>query len=169
PSGVSPAPTVGPLPYVYEPPTFKVAHTVARVNAQAQRAMRAPGHPQSCFLTECPIDDLAAKLGLDPLQVRLKNLPQNDPEAVKSAPQSHHALWNTIYRDEIKIAAELAQWDKKWHPPGQGKGTIKHGIGMALHTWGGAAGTPNEMTVTISRDGSVLVRASTQDLGTGER
>src|SRR5260370_20480139 len=40
---------------------------------------------------------------------------------------------------------------------------------MAVHAWGGAAGKPNAISVTISSDGSVLVQASTQDLGTGER
>jgi xanthine dehydrogenase YagR molybdenum-binding subunit len=99
------------------------------------------------------------------------NLPQNDQAAIMNAPQSINALRNTIYTDEIKIAADLAKWKDKWHPPGKGpaKGPIKHGIGMALHTWGGSAGKPNDISVTISSDGSVLVRASTQDLGTGER
>jgi len=49
---------------------------------------------------------------------------------------------------------------------------VKRGIGMAVHTWGGfaAGGNPgNETTVTISRDGSVMVESSTQDLGTGQR
>ena len=68
------------------------------------------------------MDDLAAKLGLDPMQVRLKNLPPNDPEAIKNDPMSFRALRNTIYTDEIRKAAELAQWDKKWHPPGKGDG-----------------------------------------------
>src|SRR5436305_217714 len=85
-----------------------------------KRPMRAPGHPQSCVLTDCPLDDLAAKLELDPMQVRLKNLPHNDEAAMKNAPQSIRALRNTIYREEMKIAAELAAWDKKWHPPGKG-------------------------------------------------
>ena len=40
---------------------------------------------------------------------------------------------------------------------------------MALHTWGGRASFPNDIKVTISSDGSVLVESSTQDLGTGER
>jgi xanthine dehydrogenase YagR molybdenum-binding subunit len=73
--------------------------------------------------------------------------------------------------DEIKIAADLSKWKDKWHPPGQGpnKGPIKHGIGMALHTWGGGAQKPNDVTVIISSDGSVLIQSSTQDLGTGER
>jgi xanthine dehydrogenase YagR molybdenum-binding subunit len=169
--GIGRSRTVGPVPYVYNIPNTKTKHTVVRLNAGQQRAMRAPGHPQSCVLTDGPVDDLAAKLGLDPLQVRLKNLPLNDEEAVKNAPQSFNALRNTIYTEEIKIAAKLAEWDQKWHPPGKGPGNgpIKHGIGMALHTWGGAAGKPNEISVTISSDGSVLVQGSTQDLGTGER
>jgi xanthine dehydrogenase YagR molybdenum-binding subunit len=159
------------LPYVYDIPNVKRKHTVIKLNTQSARAMRAPGHPQNCVLTEGPLDDLAAKLGIDPLQMRLKNLPQNDPEAAKNSPQSFNALRNTIYTDEIKIATELAAWDKRWHPPGKGPGNgpIKHGIGMALHTWGGAGGRSNDTTVTISSDGSVLVQCSTQDLGTGAR
>jgi xanthine dehydrogenase YagR molybdenum-binding subunit len=169
------------LPYVYglnvrggvPAIQFKKENQIVRLNAGEQRAMRAPGHPQSCFMTDCPLDDLAAKLGLDPMKVRLKNLPPNDPEAAKTAPNSFTALRNTIYTEEIKIAAELSEWEKRWHPPGEGgklnKGPIKHGIGMALHTWGGGGGPNNDMTITITNDGSVLVQSSTQDLGTGQR
>src|SRR5207253_1794164 len=130
-----------------------------------------PGHPQSCVITESAIDDLAAKLGLDPMQVRLKNLPPNDPSAVQTAPTSINALRNTIYTEEIKKAAELSDWEKKWHPPGKGpgNGVVKHGMGMAIHTWGGAGGPDNDVNVTIASDGSVLLECSTQDLGTGER
>ncbi|HLN31223.1 MAG TPA: xanthine dehydrogenase family protein molybdopterin-binding subunit [Gemmataceae bacterium] len=163
--------TVGPLPYIYEPEHTKVKHTVVRLNRGNQRAMRAPGHPQSSVLTDCAVDDLAAKLGLDPLQVRLRNLPPNDPEAVKQAPTSIRALRHTIYTKEIDIATKLANWQKVWHPPGKGPGAgpVKHGIGMAIHTWGGAGQGPNDTTTTISSDGSVLLQCSTQDLGTGER
>jgi xanthine dehydrogenase YagR molybdenum-binding subunit len=161
------------LPYIYEPaiPNIKKENSAVRLNAVQQRAWRAPGHPQSCALTEWPIDDLAAKLGLDPMQLRLKNLPQNSADAIKNAPTSLLAIWNTLWTDEIRIAAKLSEWDKKWHPPGKGPGSgpVKHGIGMALHTWGGRAGKPNDIFVSISSDGSVLVRSSTQDLGTGER
>jgi xanthine dehydrogenase YagR molybdenum-binding subunit len=167
--GIGNSATVGPLPYVYPIANNKRKHTMVRLNAGQLRAMRAPGHPQSCLLTDCPLDDLAAKLGLDPMQVRIKNLPKNDPN-VKD-PQNWNAIKNTIYMDEIKIAAKLAEWEKKWHPPGQGpaKGPIKHGMGMALHTWGGGGSKQNDVTVTIGSDGSVLVQCSTQDLGTGER
>jgi xanthine dehydrogenase YagR molybdenum-binding subunit len=167
--GLSDTVTFNALPYVY-PIEYKRKHVRIRTNTQMQRAMRAPNHPQNCALTEFILDDLAAKLEMDPLQLRLKNLPQNDPAAINNAPHSLAALRNTIYTREIEIAAALSKWKEKWHPPGKTEGIIKHGIGMALHTWGGQA-TPqrNECTVTITADGSVTARTSTQDLGTGQR
>jgi xanthine dehydrogenase YagR molybdenum-binding subunit len=169
--GISNTTTVGPVPYVYEVANTKVKKTAVRLNAGQQRAMRAPGHPQACLLTDCAVDDLAAKLDLNPMLVRLKNIPANSEDAAKSSPQSYRALRGTIYQDEIKIAAKLSEWDQKWHPPGKGPGTgpVKHGMGMALHTWGGAGGAPNDITITINSDGSILLQASTQDLGTAER
>lgn len=163
------------LPYVYVVPNFSRAHKIVRLNAGGQRAMRAPGHPQNCYLTESAVDDLAAKLGIDPLEIRRKNLPTNDAEAIKSSPLSWAALRHTVYTQELDIAVKLSQWKEKWHQPGRGEtsGAIKHGIGMALHTWGGAAAggnpPPNECTVTIARDGSVTAQSGTQDLGTGQR
>src|SRR5262249_55975063 len=134
--------TVGPMPYVY-PFEKNTKHTVIRLNAGAQRAMRAPGHPQSCYLTDCALDDFAAKIGMDPMQVRLKNLPARLPQALANDP-----FVMGVYEKEIAIAADLSQWKRKWHPPGEGKGIVKHGIGMALHSWGGQAqGAPNECTV----------------------
>ncbi len=174
--GASATVTFNALPYVYLYqvggkfyPEYKRKHTPIRTNTQQQRAMRAPNHPQNCTLTEFILDDLAAKLEMDPSQLRRKNLPKNDPVAAKNAPHSIAALRNTIYNQEMDIALGLAHWKEKWHPPGRTDGVIKHGIGMALHTWGGQAGPRNECTITISADGSVTARTSTQDLGTGQR
>jgi xanthine dehydrogenase YagR molybdenum-binding subunit len=156
------------LPYVYTSiPFVKRRHRVVRLNTQRGRAMRAPGHPQSCYLTDTAVDDLAARLGLNPMDVRLRNLPPN----VATAPvNSFQKLRHDIYTREINLAREVSQWDRKWHPPGRGEGgVIKSGIGMALHTWGGGPGQPNDIKVRIGNDGSVLVQCSTQDLGTGER
>jgi xanthine dehydrogenase YagR molybdenum-binding subunit len=166
---------LGLLPYVYldAVPNIKRAHTVVRVNAGAARAMRAPGHPQNCILTEFAVDDLAAKLEIDPLVIRRKNLPPSDPEAAKKDPVTWLAIRNKIYSEQLDIAIKLSGWAEKWHAPGKGpkKGSMRHGIGMALHTWGGSAqgGQPNETTVIISRDGTVSAESSTQDLGTGQR
>ena len=157
------------LPYVYAIPNVRRKHTVIRLNHGGAQAMRAPGHPQNCILTEGAVDDLAAKLELDPMDVRMKNLPQNQPGA--NDPTAYSALRHTIYVAQLKKAAELSEWKTKWHPPGKGANTgpVKHGIGMGMHTWGGQGSGPNDMTVTIASDGSVLVQASTQDLGTAAR
>jgi xanthine dehydrogenase YagR molybdenum-binding subunit len=164
--GIGRGGTVGPLPYVY-PWASKRTHTVIRLNRGIARAMRAPGHPQSCFFTDCALDDFAAKIGMDPLEVRLKNLPERLPQAAADDP---FAL--KVYEREIAIAAKVSRWKEKWHPPGKGKGQgpIKHGIGMALHQWGGQANPGlNEVTVLIGSDGSVTARTSSQDLGTAQR
>jgi xanthine dehydrogenase YagR molybdenum-binding subunit len=163
------------LPYVYLDaiPNWKRTHAVALINAGGARAMRAPGHPQNCVLTEFAVDDLAAKLGIDPLVIRRKSLPPNDDKVKAKDPVAWMGRRNDVYNQQLDLALQLSGWKERWHPPGQGKaGTIKHGIGMALHTWGGfAAGgtTPNECTVKISKDGSVTAETSTQDLGTAQR
>jgi xanthine dehydrogenase YagR molybdenum-binding subunit len=167
--GIGNAPTVGPLPYVY-PFENKRSHTIVRLNTGLQRAMRAPGHPQSCLFTDSALDDFAAKADLNPMAVRIKNLPLSDPAAVIDNPLSWNAVKYETYIQEIKIAARLSDWKKKWHKPGEGKGVVKHGIGMALHTWGGqAAPQLNECRVSIAQDGSVTAQTSTQDLGTAQR
>ena len=66
------------LPYVYSVPNTAVTQSTVLTNFGNQRAMRAPRHPQSCALTEAPMDDLADKLGMDPLDFRLKNLNPGD-------------------------------------------------------------------------------------------
>jgi xanthine dehydrogenase YagR molybdenum-binding subunit len=164
---------LGLLPYIYLEtiPNWKRNHSVAFTNAGGARAMRAPGHPQNCVLTEFAVDDLAAKLGIDPLVMRRKNLPPNNPKVADKVAWA--ARRNDVYNEQLDIATKLSGWKEKWHAPGKGKaGTVKHGIGMAVHTWGGfAAGgtTPNDCTVIIGRDGSVTAQTSTQDLGTAQR
>jgi xanthine dehydrogenase YagR molybdenum-binding subunit len=147
-------------PYVYTVPNIRTNNLTVRLNTGDRRAMRAPGHPQACFITESAVDDLcnaliAKGVKIDPMQLRLQNLPDD--------------FRRPIYEREIKLAAERSEWAKKWHPAGADKGVIKHGIGMALHTWGGAGRGPNDVYVTIHGNGSVVVQCSTQDLGTGER
>lgn len=169
-SGFMTGNTVGPMPYVYNHlPNIRNKHQVIRINMAKQRAMRAPGHPQSCFLTDCALDDLAAKLNMDPLEVRLKNLPPSLEPGPESDPLAYDYIRTKLYRDQLGIAAARMKWKEKWHPPGAAKGVVKHGMGMALHTWGGSAAGDNQTTVQITKDGTVLATSSTQDLGTAQR
>jgi xanthine dehydrogenase YagR molybdenum-binding subunit len=146
-----------PFPYVYDVPASMRAHSDVFVNAGNQRAMRAPGHPQGCALTEAVMDDLADKLGFDPLEFRLKNLDPGD-------------FRTPTYQAEVALGAELIGWREKRKPRGQtGTGAIRHGMGMALHQWGGGGAQDKKVSCTITADGSVELKSATQDIGTGAR
>ena len=145
---------VGPLPYVYPHSRVQAASTRSSGSTPAaQRAMRAPGHPQNCFLTDCAARRPGGQARHRPAAgAAARTCRRTTPTPSRTAPLSFDALRNTIYTKEIEIAAELSDWKKKWHPPGRAaRAPIKHGIGMALHTWGGQASPqPNECTVIIA-------------------
>ena len=146
-----------PLPYIYDVPASSRTHSEVFVNGGGARAMRAPGHPQGCAVMEAAMDDLADKLGIDPLEFRLKNLPPDD-------------FKTPIYEGEAKIGAEAIGWKAKWHPRGKsGAGPVKRGLGVGFHTWGGGGTADKQVTVIIQPDGSVELQSATQDIGTGAR
>src|SRR5215470_4752435 len=150
-----------PMPYVVNIPNQRKQHTNIRTNIGPARAWRAPNHPQGCLITMSAIDDLAAKLNMDPLDLILKNIQLTAP----SNDEFHRA---DTYRDELLKAADLIDWKKKWHPRGQGAGPVKQGVGLAIHTWGGR-GHDSNCQLTIHPDGSVDIKMGSQDLGTGTR
>jgi xanthine dehydrogenase YagR molybdenum-binding subunit len=145
-----------PIPYVFNIPNQKKEHTAIRNNIGPARAWRAPNHPQAAVITMCALEDLAARLNMDPLEFFLKNLSITGARADN-------------YREEFGIAADLMKWKEKWHPrpekPAAGK---VRGVGLSLHTWGGR-GHHSDCDLTIHPDGSVDIKMGTQDLGTGTR
>jgi xanthine dehydrogenase YagR molybdenum-binding subunit len=144
-----------PIPYIFEVPNQRKQHTAIQNNIGSARAWRAPNHPQACLITMTALDDLAAQLNMDPLDLFLKNLDLT-PRA-------------DVYREELNIAADLMGWKKSWHPRGdQSSGPIKRGLGLSIHTWAGRAHASN-CDVTIYPDGSVEVKLGSQDVGTGTR
>jgi xanthine dehydrogenase YagR molybdenum-binding subunit len=159
------------LPYVYRDaiPNKKIFHRVVRTNIQIARAMRAPNHPQNSMLTDQAIDDLAARLNVNPMAMRLLNLPPDDGAEAKANPRNYLGQRASIYRREIEIIRRMCNWDKAWHAPGRGEGPIRTGMGMGLHTWGGAGNRANLTRVTINANGSVVAQSGSQDLGTAQR
>jgi xanthine dehydrogenase YagR molybdenum-binding subunit len=150
-----------PMPYVVNIPNQRKQHTAIATNIGPARAWRAPNHPQGCLITMSAIEDCAAKLGMDPLQLMLKNIALTAP----SEDTYHRA---DTYRDELMIAADLIGWKQNWHPRGQDSGVTKRGLGMAIHTWGGR-GHESNCALSIHSDGSVNIKIGSQDLGTGTR
>ena len=144
------------LPYVYTVPNTSLAQSTVFTNFGSQRAMRAPRHPQSCLLTEAAVEDLADKLGIDPLEFRLKNLRPDD-------------FHTPIYEAEVAMGAELIGWPEAKPRGKSGTGPNRSGLGMALHQWGGGAAQGKQVSCTINPDGSVELKTATQDIGTGAR
>ncbi len=100
------------------------------------------------FALEQAIDELAEKLGIDPLALRDKI----DPSPVR--------------REERRIGAERFGWHRR-HAPGADPGPIKRGLGVAQSLWGAMSRPIRACEVRMMRDGSVEVLSSVQDIGTG--
>jgi xanthine dehydrogenase YagR molybdenum-binding subunit len=148
----------GVVPYVLVPKNYRRMATAIRSNTAKARAWRAPNHPQACAMTQTALDDLAAKMranSLDIFQANLVNASNGKAD---------------VYRAEMEIGAQLIDWRTKWHPHGKGpsQGSIVDGLGMALHTWGGTANT-SSCLLKVYPDGGVESFCGTQDLGTGTR
>jgi xanthine dehydrogenase YagR molybdenum-binding subunit len=151
-----------PMPYCMNIPNQRKQHVAIATNIGPARAWRAPNHPQGCLITMSALEDLAAKLNMDPVELLLKNIKLTAP----TEDTFHRA---DTYAEELRIASELIGWKQKWHPRGQGgAGPVKRGLGLAIHTWGGR-GHDSNCQLTIHPDGSVDIKIGSQDLGTGTR
>ncbi|NOT62477.1 MAG: xanthine dehydrogenase family protein molybdopterin-binding subunit, partial [Acidobacteria bacterium] len=148
-----------PFPYVWKLPEQRTKFQAVATNVGPQRAWRAPNHPQAALITMGALEDLAAKLQMDPLDFFLKNIEMTGVRA-------------NVYKEELMKAAELIGWKANWRQRGTGgvgsSKTVKRGFGLSLHTWGGQP-HPSDCDVIINPDGSVEVRIGTQDLGVGTR
>jgi xanthine dehydrogenase YagR molybdenum-binding subunit len=151
------------VPYVFTPPNYRRLQTNLKTNTAQSRAWRAPNHPQSCAMTQTAIDDLAAKMGANSLEIFMKNLGTDEKPLVSGAKPS-------VYKAEMELAAKLMDWNAKWHAHGKGekKGSVVEGLGMAMHTWGGGANNSNCL-LKVYPDGGVETTCGTQDLGVGTR
>jgi xanthine dehydrogenase YagR molybdenum-binding subunit len=144
------------FPYVYRKvENRRINHVGVSLNAGTARAWRAPNHPQISLISCSALDDLAAKLGMDPLQFFLKNVNlTNKPD---------------VYKAQLEKAAQMIEWSKYGHArPDTSKGPIKRGLGIGVNFWGGL-GHDSQCRVTIQSDGSISVDLGSQDLGTATR
>jgi xanthine dehydrogenase YagR molybdenum-binding subunit len=139
-----------PAPYIYKVPNTRRKQSGVNINAGSARAFRAPGHPTASFGMESIMDELAVKLGIDPVELRIKN----DPSEVR--------------QKEYRLGAERFGWKEKYKKPGSSTGYIKTGVGCAGATWGGG-GKDTKAEAQINSDGSIEIRCGTQDLGTGSK
>ncbi len=143
--------TSGPIKNIYACENLKVEEFDVFTNAGPSAAFRAPGHPQGAFALEATMDELAARLGMDPLEFRILN----DPSPVR--------------REEFRIGAEKIGWKTRDARRTTDDPAIRRGVGVGAAVWYDTGGPGPRATVSINRDGSAEVEHGLQDLGTGAR
>ncbi|WP_300577760.1 xanthine dehydrogenase family protein molybdopterin-binding subunit [Phenylobacterium sp.] len=145
---------------LYAAPNRLTGHRLVKLDIPAAGPMRAPGEASGMLSLECAMDELAEQLGLDPIELRLRNEPETDPETGK--PFSTRQL--------VRCMTEGAQrfgWDRRNPKPGQVRdGRWLVGLGMAAAIRGNFL-LPAKAGVRIDADGTITLRQGMTDIGTG--
>ena len=140
--------TAGPATNMYKCPNLMTEEYDVFINAGPGAAMRAPGHPQGCFALEQAIDELAEKIGMDPIEFRSK---------IDDSPT------RKVERD---IIVEKTNWRNR-RKAGADTGPVKRGMGISQSVWYRFVNLNSSCEVRVSRDGSVELMSAVQDIGSG--
>ena len=132
-------------------------------------AFRGFGNPQVQFAVERQMDILAEELGMDPVELRLKNILRPGDRTIHGQllTEDHGVGLEGV----IKKAIEVAKWYEKRKAYASQTGTIRRGIGIALGWHGNSIGVEgadySSATIIINRDGSITYRTGLTDMGQG--
>jgi xanthine dehydrogenase YagR molybdenum-binding subunit len=146
--------------HLYAMETYRISQTVTEVNRVANTYMRAPGESIGTFTIESAIDALSYELGIDPIELRLRNEPDKDPV-------SGHEFSSRHLREAYRVGAERFGWQRR--PAAirsQREGDWLIGQGVATGTY------PVYRMITVARvrinvDGTALIQTAAQEMGMG--
>jgi CO/xanthine dehydrogenase Mo-binding subunit len=150
------ASTEGPMQMLYACDNVRTVTFGAKINTPPMLAFRAPGFVEGTFGLECLIDEVAAKLDLDPLEVRRRNYAHSTDDR----PYSSKNLMECYRRAE-------PHWERRHEVRARSDGVWKRGVGLASQVWYGGGGPPSYAWVRIGSDGRATVITAMQDIGTG--
>ena len=136
----------------------RTAHRLVRTNEPQPIPMRGPGEAPGSFALESALNELAETLGIDPVDLRLKNIAPYDQET--GLPWSSNGLAQCLRRgaDRFGWRARAAR--------GWSEGRLRVGWGMATASYP-ARRQPCALTLRLASDGTALVQCGTQDMGSG--
>jgi xanthine dehydrogenase YagR molybdenum-binding subunit len=147
-------------PFLYSCPNLVVTTGMVRRNVGAPAPMRGPGAVPGLFALESAMDELAIKLKMDPVELRIKNDAGRDEG--KNLPFSSRHL-----KECYTTGAEKIGWKNRTPQVGSMRRNGKViGMGVAGASWA-AARIPCTASVELCPNGRVCVRCATQDIGTG--
>jgi CO/xanthine dehydrogenase Mo-binding subunit len=152
------SPTEGPMRALYACENVRTVTHAAKLNTPPMKAFRAPGFAEGTFGLECLIEDLAARLEIDPLELRRSNYAESN----EGTPYSSKNL------EECYRLAE-PHWERRHEVRARSDAVWKRGVGMASQIWYGGGGPPSYAWVRLGSDGRATVITAMQDIGTGTR
>lgn len=146
--------------FLYSCPNVHTRHRLARMNVHTPTWMRAPGEVSGNFALECAMDELAVALGVDPVELRLRNEPERDE--FKRLPFSSRST-----RECYRVGAERFGWSRRNpEPRSMRDGRSLIGWGMATANYP-ANYAPASAMARLLPDGTAEVTSAASDMGPG--
>jgi xanthine dehydrogenase YagR molybdenum-binding subunit len=146
--------------FLYASPNVNTRYKVIPLHVGVPAPMRGPGEATGSFALECALDELSYALNMDPIELRLKNYADTDPE--KNLP------WSSKYLKECyQLGAEKIGWSKRPSTPGtlrEGDWLVGYGIGCGAF---GAYRSKTQAKIKLSANGTVNIQSATSDIGPG--
>jgi xanthine dehydrogenase YagR molybdenum-binding subunit len=158
--GGGPEQVVSQSRHLYDAENIRVAQHQVTLDVLSNTSMRAPGESIGSFALESAVDELAYRLGLDPIEFRMRNEPDRDPLDGK-------LFARRGLRDAYARGASRFRWQDRTPEPGSmrdGRWLVGMGVATAYHP---AWLMPANVTVTVEADGTVLVRCAFHEMGMG--
>jgi xanthine dehydrogenase YagR molybdenum-binding subunit len=147
---------------MYAAPNRRTTHRLARLDVPTPTWMRAPGETPGMYALECAMDELASAAAVDPVELRIRNEPEVEPES--GVPFSSRHLVACL-----REGAEIFGWTGRDPTPGvRREGRWLVGTGVASSTYP-ARRRPSQAIARAEPDGSFVVRIGAADIGTGAR
>jgi len=138
----------------------RTSHSLVQLDVPMADAVRAPGEAVGLLALECAMDELAIAAGLDPIELRIRNEPAQDPE--KAIPYSSRSLVECM-----REGARRFGWERRETTPGKVRdGRFLVGLGMAASIRSNYL-MPAQCELGLSADGTATVRQAMTDIGTG--
>ncbi|HZV46370.1 MAG TPA: xanthine dehydrogenase family protein molybdopterin-binding subunit [Thermodesulfovibrionales bacterium] len=152
---------------LYLCPNVRTETADVYINAGPARPFRAPGHPPCSWALEQILDALAVAIDMDPVELRLKNIPKHSQAREGNPPYTSTGL-----RECLVEGAKSFGWQeaRKGVAENGNRGHIKRGVGMASALWvAGGGRQPSTVIIKLFSDGSVNLNMGASDIGTGTK
>ncbi len=146
--------------FLYASPNANTRYKVIPLNVGVPAPMRGPGEATGSFALESALDELSYLLNMDPIQLRLNNYTDTDPE--------RNLPWSSKYLKECyQLGAEKIGWNKRLQQPAanrDGDWLVGYGIGCGAF---GAYRSSAQAKIKLMADGTVNIKSATSDIGPG--